>query len=263
MSTERKIRLVIPAYDEAPNVPRLMADLAPHVRELNAQVIVVDDGSTDGTADVVRAHAGDLDLRVISHRVNSGMGAAVDTGLRAALADAADDDAIVTVEADTTSNLDDLKKMVAQFDRGYDLVLASVYAPGGEIRGVSGHRVALSRAVSNVFRFMCGLRDLHTLSSLYRVYRAGTLRRVAERHGSQLVTEHGFAVNIELLLKFHEAGARVTEVPTINDWTNRMGESKMRTLPTALAYGRVMAGHLGRRLRPAPAPALTEAGREA
>jgi dolichol-phosphate mannosyltransferase len=179
--------------------------------------------------------------------VNAGLGAAVNTGLRAALAEADDGDAIVTLEADTTSDLDDLPEMLELFDRGYDLVLASVYAPGGKILGVSGHRIAISKAVSNVFRVACGLRELHTLSSLYRVYRAGTLRRAAKRHGDHLVREPGFAVNIELLLKLHRAGARIGEVPTVNDWSTRMGASKMRVAPTARAYLRVMAGHFAGR----------------
>jgi dolichol-phosphate mannosyltransferase len=238
---------VIPAYNEAENVPRLLADLLPRVRSLGARVIVVDDGSTDDTARLVREYASDADVRLIRHPVNAGLGAAVNTGLRAALAEAADHDPIVTLEADTTSDLDDLPKMLELFDRGYDVVLASVYAPGGQLLGVSAHRIAVSKAVSNVFRMACGLRELHTLSSLYRVYRAGTLRRAATRHGDHLVREPGFAVNIELLLKLHRAGARIGEVPTVNDWSTRMGTSKMRVGPTARAYLRVMAGHLAGR----------------
>ncbi len=90
--------------------------------------------------------------------------------------ESSDDDAIVTLEADTTSNLADLPRMLELFDQGTDVVLASVYAPGGEIIGVAGWRLAASKAVSNTFRVLGGLRDMHTLSSLYRVYRAGTLR---------------------------------------------------------------------------------------
>jgi dolichol-phosphate mannosyltransferase len=240
-------RFVIPAYNEAENVPRLLADLLPRARELGARIIVVDDGSTDATAELVREYSADADLRLIRHPVNAGLGAAVNTGLRAALAEADDGDPIVTLEADTTSDLDDLPQMLELFNRGYDLVLASVYAPGGKILGVSGHRVAISKAVSNVFRIACGLRELHTLSSLYRVYRAGTLRRAATRHGDHLVREPGFAVNIELLLKLHRAGARIGEVPTVNDWSTRMGASKMRVAPTARAYVRVMAGHFAGR----------------
>jgi dolichol-phosphate mannosyltransferase len=253
------IRFVIPAYNEAENIPRLLGDLAPVARELGARVIVVDDGSSDGTGAVVRDYAGDLHLAVVRHPINRGLGTAINTGIRAALGEASDDDAIVTLEADTTSDLSDLPRMLEQFELGADVVLASVYAPGGRIVGVAGWRLAASKAVSNTFRVLGGLRELHTLSSLYRVYRAGTLRRAADTYGYLLVREPGFAANVELLLKLYNAGARVVEVPTVNDWTHRKGESKMQLKPTALAYLRVMAAHMVGRIQPPPLSPLAEA----
>ena len=223
------IRFVIPAYNEAENIPRLLADLAPVARELGARVIIVDDGSTDGTADVIREHARDMHL------------------------------AIVTLEADTTSDLSDLPRMLELFDQGTDVVLASVYAPGGEIIGVAGWRLAASKSVSNTFRYLGGLREMHTLSSLYRVYRAGTLRRAADTYGYLLVREPGFAANVELLLKLYNAGATVAEVPTTNDWRTRKGVSKMQLKPTVIAYFRVMAAHMVGRIQPPPVSPLAEA----
>jgi dolichol-phosphate mannosyltransferase len=246
------VRFVIPAYNEAQNVPGLLGDLAPRVRELGARVIVVDDGSNDGTGEVVEAHKEDMHLAVVRHKRNRGLGTALNTGLRAALGEASDGDAIVTLEADTTSDLDDLPKLLARFEEGYDIVLASVYAPGGAILGVANWRLMASKAVSNTFRYLGGLRQIHTLSSLYRVYRAGTLRRAAETYGYLLVREPGFAANVELLLKLYNAGARVAEVPTVNDWRKRRGVSKMNLRPTVLAYGRLAAAHLVGRIQPPP-----------
>jgi dolichol-phosphate mannosyltransferase len=253
------IRFVIPAYNEAENVPRLLADLAPVARRLGARVIVVDDGSTDGTAEVIREHARDMHLAVVTHRVNLGLGTAINTGIRAALGESSDDDAIVTLEADTTSDLTDLPRMLELFEGGADIVLASVYAPGGKIIGVAPWRIAASKSVSNTFRVLGGLREMHTLSSLYRVYRAGTLRRAADTYGYLLVREPGFAANVELLLKLYNAGAKVAEVPTVNDWRTRKGQSKMQLKPTVLAYFRVMAAHLVGRIQPPPVSPLGEA----
>jgi dolichol-phosphate mannosyltransferase len=246
------IRFVIPAYNEVDNIPELFEDLAPRARELGARVIVVDDGSTDGTADAIAAHRGDLHLAVVRHKHNRGLGTALNSGLRAALGEASDDDAIVTIEADNTSDLDDLPAMIARFEEGYDLVLASVYAPGGAVLGVDRWRLMASRAVSDTFRLLGGLREVHTLSSLYRVYRAGTLRRAAETYGYLLVREPGFAANVELLLKLHNANASMAEVPTVNDWRKRRGESKLRLRPTVIAYLRLMASHMVGRIQPPP-----------
>jgi dolichol-phosphate mannosyltransferase len=252
------IRFVIPAYDEAENIPDLLADLGPRARELGARVIIVDDGSRDGTAEAVERHKDDLHLALVRHQHNRGLGTAINTGIRAALGEAADDDAIVTLEADNTSNLDDLPAMLDLFEQGYDLVLASVYAPGGKIIGVSPWRLWASKAVSGSFRRLGGLKEIRTLSALYRVYRAGTLRRAAETYGYLLVREPGFAANVELLLKLYNAGARVAEVPTVNDWRKRKGQSKMSLRPTVLAYGRLAIAHLVGRIQPPPISPLSD-----
>jgi|HubBroStandDraft_3_1064219.scaffolds.fasta_scaffold13574_3 dolichol-phosphate mannosyltransferase len=246
------IRFVIPAYNERENIPNLLADLGPVARDLGARVIFVDDGSTDGTAEAIEAHSDSVHLAIVRHEVNRGLGTAINSGLRAALGESQDGDAIVTLEADNTSDLSDLPRMLERFHEGADVVLASVYAPGGRILGVAPWRLAASKSVSNVFRYTGGLRDIHTLSSLYRVYRAGTLRRAAETYGYLLVREPGFAANVELLLKLYNAGANVAEVPTVNDWSRRLGTSKMNLKPTMLAYGRLMAAHLVGRIQPPP-----------
>jgi dolichol-phosphate mannosyltransferase len=246
------IRFVIPAYNERENIAPLLADLGPRAQELGARIIFVDDGSSDGTGEEIAARRDGLHLAVVRHPTNRGLGTAINTGLRAALGEAHDDDAIVMLEADNTSDLDDLPRMLARFSEGYDLVLASVYAPGGRIIGVAPWRLAASKAVSDTFRVLGGLREIHTLSSLYRVYRAGTLRRAAETYGYLLVREPGFAANVELLLKLYNAGAKVAEVPTVNDWGRRLGQSKMQLKPTVLAYGRLMAAQLVGRIQPPP-----------
>ena len=252
------IRFVIPAYNEAENIPSLLADLAPRANALGARVIVVDDGSTDATADVVREHAKGMHLAVVAHKRNRGLGTAINSGIRAALGESSDDDAIVTMEADNTSNLDDLPRMLELFGQGNDVVLASVYAPGGKIIGVEPWRLWASKAVSGTFRRVGGLRDIYTLSSLYRVYRAGTLRAAAETYGYLLVREPGFAANVELLLKLYNAGARVAEVPTVNDWRKRQGVSKMNLKPTVLAYGRLAAAQIVGRIQPPPISPLAD-----
>jgi dolichol-phosphate mannosyltransferase len=123
--------------------------------------------------------------------------------------------------------------------------------------GVAPWRLAASKAVSNSFRYVGGLKEIHTLSSLYRVYRAGTLRRAAETYGWLLVREPGFAANVELLLKLYNAGASVSEVPTVNDWSRRLGVSKMSLKPTVMAYGRLMAAHIVGRIQPPPLSPLS------
>jgi dolichol-phosphate mannosyltransferase len=246
------IWVLIPAYNEAENIPLLFERLRPVLTELGAHLVVVDDGSTDDTAEQVRRHAGELECTIVHNRRNGGVGLALNSGIRHVLELADDDDALVTLESDNTSDLDDLPKLLAMHDEGYDIVLASVYAPGGKLLGVSRLRILMSRAVSDTFRWIGGLRRIHTLSSLYRVYKVGPLRRAAETYGWLLVREPGFAASVELLLKMYHAGATIAEIPTVNDWRQRKGQSKLRLLPTIIAYFRVAVAHLAGRIQPAP-----------
>lgn len=248
------MRFVVPAYNEGQNVDALLDALTPVALAHGARVFVVDDGSTDDTVARLEARAGELDLVIVRHAGNRGLGAAVRTGLTAALEGAADDDPIVTIEADTTSDLGDLAAMLARFADGADVVLASVHAAGGSIVGVAGWRVLSSRTISTAFRYLGDIRKVHTLSGLYRIYRAGALRRAGRTYGALLIREPGFAVNVELLLKLDGLGARIEEVPTTNDWRSRRGTSKMRTLPTLRGYGRVLVADLAERVQPAPPP---------
>jgi dolichol-phosphate mannosyltransferase len=170
--------------------------------------------------------------------------------MAAALEDAEDNDAVVLLEADTTSDLETLPKMLELFDQGTDVVVASVHARGGALIGVARWRILASRAVSTVFRWSGDLREVHTLSGLYRVYRAETLSRLSSLYRGDPIRETGFTVNVELLLKLKRMGATMDEVPTINDWSSRAGVSKLRTGKTAKAYVRLLRDYFLGRLDP-------------
>jgi dolichol-phosphate mannosyltransferase len=241
--------VVIPAWNERANMGPLFADLARRPWLAEARILLVDDGSSDGTAEAARHHARGAPLEVITHEVNRGLGGAVATGLRGALATAADDDAIVTIEGDNTTDLDDLPVMLEAFERGADVVMASFFAPGGRMVGVVRWRVAAAKTLAWLFRTLGGLREFHQVTPLYRVYRAGTLRRAARMHGDALVTESGFGVNVELFIKLRDVGARIVEVPSTIDWTKRQGVSKLPLRATISTYVRLLGSLAARRVR--------------
>ena len=240
---------VIPAYNEEANVPRLLADLEarPDLWSGGGYVILVDDGSTDDTVEVARARDGDLPVQVLEAERNQGPGKAFDRGFRRALTFAADDELIVTLESDTTSDLDAVEAMLATARSGADVVLASHHA-GGELVNVTAHRRFLSRAAAYAIRRTSGL-DAKTVSSFFRVYRAGALKAAYRRHGDGFIREPGFACKAEILIKLDRMGARIAEVPVALDWSRREGESKLRVLPTMGGYARLMMRQVAARER--------------
>ena len=230
---------VVPAYNEEANLPRLIADLASRPQLWHGgKVIVVDDGSDDRTTEVARSHGGPVPIEVIRFTSNQGPGRAFDIGFRRALELAPQDGLIVTLEADSTSDLDAVEEMLATARSGADVVLAS-HHDGGELVNVRAHRRFLSRAAAYAIRRTAGL-DARTVSSFFRVYRAAALRAAYRTHGEELIREAGFACKAELLIKLDRMQARIAEVPVSLDWSKREGDSKMRLLPTVGGYARMM-----------------------
>ena len=232
---------VIPAYNEEQNLPRLFSDLEanPDLFTPGSRLIIVDDGSGDGTVEVMRAYRGWLPLEPVVMPRNGGPGAAFRAGFAEALRHATPDALVVTLEADTTSDLGALPLMLRRAELGADLVLASVHG-GGKMLGVSRTRRLLSRGAGFVARRTLGL-DARTVSSFFRVYRASILQAAVDRYGDGLIRECGFACKAELLAKLTALGAQVEEVPVDLDASRRMGESKMPVFETMLAYWRLSA----------------------
>jgi dolichol-phosphate mannosyltransferase len=234
------IFVVVPCFNERDNLPALFAALRPRARSLGARLVFVDDGSSDGSGQLASELAEDLPLTLVTHEVNRGLGAAIASGLGVALREGDDDDVVVTVESDNTADLADLPRLIACLDTGADVAMASYLAPGGRVAGVALWRLAASRAVSRLFRVAGGLGEFHQVTPLYRAYRLSALRRAADLDRGELITESGFAVNVELLLKVLRAGAAVVEMPTALDWTRRRAHSNMPLLSTVRAYARLL-----------------------
>jgi len=230
---------VVPAFNEIDNLPRLLEDFEsrPQLFPEGSKLFIVDDGSSDGTAEWVERYTGPVPTQLVSYGENRGPGAAFRAGFDAALAVCDDDANVVTLEADTTSDLDALGAMLGHIDAGAGLVLASVHG-GGNMVNVSFARRFLSRCAGAVVRLMLGL-EARTVSSFFRVYRASVLREATQRYGDRLITETGFACKAELLAKIASLGTRIEEVPVDVDGSRRVGESKMAIGPTLAGYWRL------------------------
>jgi dolichol-phosphate mannosyltransferase len=238
------IHVLLPAYDEEQALPALLEAVAATLAGagLAYRVVVVDDGSRDRTAAVAAAWGESHPLDLLRHPVNRGLGAAMASGLARVAPRAADDDWIIALDADGTHGAQLLPDLVAAGTRnGWDLVIASRFAPGGQEVGVAPHRWLLSRGASLAlrlaFRLPPGVRDV---STGFKAYRGALLRRLASRWGERLVEEQGFACMAELLVKAAAIGAAIGEVPMVLRYDLKAGPSKMRTARTVRAYLRLL-----------------------
>ncbi|MGA8210840.1 MAG: glycosyltransferase [Nocardioidaceae bacterium] len=245
------VHVLLPAYNEGGSLPPLLDRLAGLAAGLGQPLVVwvVDDGSTDDTAALARKGVAGLDVRLVSHQVNLGLGQAVHSGLRAVLAASAEQDVAVIMDADDTHDVGLVPAMVAALDGGADLVIASRFVPGGDDRTAPVFRRGLSRGAAGLFRLALPLPGVHDFTSGYRAYRVSLLRRAASHYGERLVEEQGFACMVELLLKLRHCRPVVAEVPMVLRYDRKQGASKLRLKRTILQYLKLLARD---RLAPPP-----------
>ena len=210
--------VVIPTYNESANIPVLLERLFSVV---DVDVVVVDDGSPDGTAASARDTGARLgrSVTVIERAGKSGYGSACREGFAHGLT--RDYPVILQMDADLSHSPEDVPRLLDQIDRGADVVIGSRYVAGGSIPGWSLPRRMLSRAGNGYARLCLGL-GVSDATAGFRAYRADVLR------GMDFVTTRtdGYGFQIEMANRVRLAGARVAEVPI--EFADRThGRSKM------------------------------------
>jgi dolichol-phosphate mannosyltransferase len=236
-SKARRTWIVLPAFNEADNLPAVLDGIAAVESLLReCAVVVVDDGSTDGTAEAASAHMGGLSLRVLSHPGNRGLARTIDTGIRAAIRNAGADDVVVTMDADNTHSPALIPRLLRRIEQGADVVIASRYTRGGREDGVPLTRRILSRAIGILLRLRFGLCGVRDYSSGYRAYRARLLQAALAAYGDRFIESDGFQVMAEVLVKLSVYSPRIAEVPLHLRYDRKHGQSKIRLLPTVAGY---------------------------
>ncbi len=228
------IVIVLPAYNEQDSIGALVQNiLSITAKRLDEQikVVVVDDGSQDGTAGCVEAIHSDQVI-LVRHETNKGLGEALKTGLLYALNLSADVDVIVTMDSDNTHTPGLLLRMIMCLDEGNDLVIASRYQPGARVVGLKLYRQALSLGMSYLFRILFAIPGFKDYSCGYRAYRASLLRQAFGKWDNKFISQSGFSCMVDVLLKLNRLHAIMTEVPLVLRYDLKQGKSKMKVLKT-------------------------------
>jgi dolichol-phosphate mannosyltransferase len=230
-----KCFIILPCFNEEKNLKPLIHSidnvLSPY---LPYQIIAVNDGSIDGTKEILKDLSAEFPVKILEHPKNYGLAAALRTGLIAAVEEAFDDDFVVTMDSDNTHNPKHVLDMLIAAENA-DVVVGSRYIKGGAQLNVPLHRMILSRGVNFLIKklFRLCLKDA---TSGFRCFRVGLLRRLHKTFGNNIIESRGFTVSLELLLKTVAFGGAVTEVPILLDYGRKNGASKMHLFSTVLGY---------------------------
>jgi dolichol-phosphate mannosyltransferase len=221
--------IVLPTYNEAENLEPIVAAILTALPL--ATLLVVDDGSPDGTGQIAdRLAAAEARVRVLHRAAKAGLGRAYLAGFRVALDGGAT--AVLQMDADWSHDPASLPGLLAPItDGSADLVIGSRYTPGGRVVDWGTARRLVSRGGSLFARLVLGL-PARDLTGGFKAWRAGTLASI-DFDG---VHAGGYVFQIEMTYRANRLGARIHEVPiTFRD--RRVGQSKMsrRIVVEALA----------------------------
>lgn len=226
-----KIWLVLPAYNEAANLPFIfqgMREMLADQFNLTATVIVVDDGSKDDTAQVAATAGSGLDVEVLKNDGNQGLAYTFRRGVMRAAERAAPEDVIVTMDADNSHLPGQIPELLQAIRGGRDVVVASRYREGAVIRGVPGHRLLMSNGMAWLFRLAYPISGVKDYSCGFRAYRAGIIKEGIARRGEALFPQQGFAVMVGTLIEMQKRRAIMGEIPLVLRYDNKIGASKMK-----------------------------------
>lgn len=232
-----RVLVVIPTYNERDNLEPLLRRLDEAVPE--ADVLVVDDASPDGTGALADAlAAAQPKVRVLHRDTKAGLGAAYVAGFRWASEQGYD--VVVEMDADGSHAPEQLPRLLAAL-AGADLVLGSRWVPGGRVVDWPRSRELLSRGGNAYTRLVLGL-PLRDATGGYRAYR----RPVLDSLALETVASQGYCFQVDLAWRAWQAGYRVVEVP-ITFVERQRGESKMSRSIVLESLWRVTSWGVGSR----------------
>jgi dolichol-phosphate mannosyltransferase len=238
--SSRTVHVILPAYNEAQALSRLLPELArtrpPHQPY---EICLVDDGSQDATALLLQQFK-KLPVRHLRHEQNQGYGAALRTGFGWVIRNAGPDDIAVSLDADNSHPPEVIPELVAALDSGSDVVTAAYACRGGRSIGVPFPRRVLSHGANWLFRLRFHLPGATTYTNGFRAYRVSALQRAAAIWQSRLIELPNFAGGTELFIKVARTGARVGEIPFTLHYENRLGASKINIPRTIEGYLRLL-----------------------
>jgi dolichol-phosphate mannosyltransferase len=215
--------LILPTYNEAENLEAIVRASLPRLAEAAPEhrVLVVDDGSPDGTGAIADRLSAELDAVEVLHRTaKEGLGRAYLAGFQHALAHGAD--LLIEMDADFSHDPADLPRLIRAAGDA-DLVLGSRYVKGGGVENWPPHRRMLSRGGSVYARVILGV-PVNDLTGGFKCFRRATLE------GIDYLNTHadGYGFQIELTYRAYKGGFRVKEIPIVFRDRER-GTSKMNT----------------------------------
>src|SRR5688572_20033370 len=241
------IYILLPAYNEEDALRPLAEKIHATMREHNYayRIVVVNDGSKDRTAEILKELQETYPIDVITHVFNRGLGETARDGFEYIADVASPDDVIIRMDCDDTHEPKYIPRMIAKLNEGYEVVITSRYQPGAGVVGLDWYRRTISRIANLMFRFAFPIKGVWEYTCGYRAYRVGLIQDALAIFGNKFIDLKGlgFTGTLEKIVKFYMMGARIAEIPFVLRYDRKVSSSKVVTSITTLGCFILMLKH--------------------
>ena len=226
MTVNETFLVVVPTYNERDNIESLVREIL--AQDARLRVLVIDDSSPDGTAEVVRRLMKDDErISLLVRPGKLGLGTATIAGLRECLRRGCA--GAIVMDADFSHHPRYLPAMLRRYASGAQVVIGSRYVAGGGVSNWPLYRRAMSRAINLYAKLWLGL-TVRDVSGAYRLYGASVLKEL----DLDRIWSRGYSFQEEVLFWLRRAGAKFGEVPILFE-DRRFGQSKINTREAIVA----------------------------
>lgn len=235
------IYILLPAFNEVTSIEYLFPKfehLFKEILEINYHVIICDDGSTDGTPQILDTLSKSMPMTLISHKINRGLGETSRDLFEKAAEVSSSGDILIRLDCDDTHEPEFIPGLIDKINEGYDVVIASRFVPGGGQEGLTFYRKTISKLANLFMKLFFPIKGLKEYSSGFRAYRADIIKKAVSVFGNDFIQLKGlgFTVTLEKIVKLKIIGAKFGESPFILRYQQKKSASKMVSSITTFGY---------------------------
>ena len=188
--------IILPIYNEEKSIAVLLKKINKILKAANEpfQIIGLDDGSHDQTAEILNDLQDKIPLKIIAHKINRGLGETARDLFEYAASISQPNDIIIRMDADNTHEPKYISPMISKIKHGYDVVIASRFKKGGGMIGVSKYRSIVSYGANLLMKIFFPIKGVQEYSCGFRAYRASTIKTAIKIFGNDYDTRDGTCI---------------------------------------------------------------------
>ncbi len=232
------IKIIFCAFNEERSLKKLLVDISHEMQSLNTdfEIIACIDGTTDNSIDLLEAFKKFHQVKILPPQNSRGLGLAYKRIFLDVVSNCADDDLVISLDADNTHKPEQISEMLEHFKKNnLDVLVASRFCDKSVMAEFPLYRKFISKFTSILLQNLFSVRrisgeKLQDFTSGYRIYKVKKLKKLFALQKNDFICEPEFTYTCELLIKLSRIDCRIDEIPISYDYGKKVGASKLRII---------------------------------